>query len=152
MNRCYAFIKYRFAPQIAYRITPQILLALLVICVGALVSYPQTTLAQSAIRPFPAAAKRGLMEVQAGSSILINGAATQLSPGARIRGANNMLVMSGQLVGQRVVVNYVRDTQGSVHEVWILNSLEARQQRPGSEPTTNILFESTPPKPNSYFK
>ena len=151
MNRCYPFTRHRFTPQIAYRITHQILLALLVICVGALVSYPQTTLAQSAIRPFPAVAKRGVMEVQTASSILINGAAAQLSPGARIRGANNMLVMSGQLVGQKVVVNYVRDSQGSVHEVWILNSLEARQPRPGSDPTSNVLFESTPPKPNSYF-
>ena len=148
MNRCYAFFKHR----ITQRITHRIVLALLVICVGALVSFPHTTLAQSAIRPFPADAKRGVMEVQAGASILINGTATQLSPGARIRGVNNMLVLSGQMIGQKVVVNYTRDTQGSVHQVWVLSSAEARQERPGTEPTSNVLFESTPPKSNSYFK
>ena len=144
MNRCSPFIRHRF--------THRILLALLVICVGALVSFPHTTLAQSAVRPFPAEAKRGVMEVQAGHSILINGAVERLSPGARIRGVNNMLVMSGQMVGQKVLVNYTRDAQGSVHQVWVLNGYEARRERPGLEPTTNVLFESTPPKSNSYFK
>ena len=144
MNRCY--------PSLLRRFTHRVLLALLVICVGALVSFPHTTLAQSAVRPFPAEAKRGVMEVQAGHSILINGAVERLSPGARIRGVNNMLVMSGQMVGQKVLVNYTRDAQGSVHQVWVLNGYEARQERPGMEPTTNVLFESTPPKSNSYFK
>lgn len=140
MNRC--------SPSFTHRA----LLALLVICVGALVSFPSTTLAQSAVRPFPADAKRGVLEVQTAQSILINGAAERLSPGARIRGVNNMLVMSGQMVGQKVLVNYTRDAQGSVHQVWVLNKLEARQERSGMEPTTNVLFESTPPKSNSYFK
>ena len=144
MNRC--------LPSLSRQITDRILLALLVICVGALVSLPHTTLAQSAVRPFPAEAKRGVMEVQNGHSILINGAAERLSPGARIRSVNNMLVLSGQMVGQKVLVNYTRDAQGAVHQVWVLNSLEARQERPGMEPTTNVVFESTPPKSNSYFK
>ena len=144
MNRC--------LPSLSRWLPHRILLALLVICVGALVSLPATTLAQSAVRPFPAEAKRGVMEVQAGYSILINGAAERLSPGSRIRGVNNMLVMSGQMVGQKVLVNYTRDTQGAVHQVWILNNLEARQERAGMEPTTNVLFESTPPKSNPYFK
>ena len=140
MNRCCAVTVRR------------ILLALLVICVGALVSFPGTTLAQSAVRPFPADAKRGVMQVQDVHNIVINGAEERLSPGSRIRGVNNMLVMSGQLIGQKVVVNYTRDTQGLIHQVWILNGLEAQQKRSGSEPTSNVLFESTPPKSSSYFK
>lgn len=144
MNRCLLLF--------TRRITQRILLALLVICVGALVSFPHSTLAQSAVRPFPADAKRGILQVQDAQSIVINGAAERLSPGSRIRGVNNMLVMSGQLIGQRVVVNYTRDTSGLVHQVWILNGLEARQERAGSEPTTNVVFESTPPKSSSYFK
>lgn len=140
MNRCCAVTARR------------ILLALLVICVGALVSFPGTTLAQSAARPFPADAKRGVMQVQDANSIVINGSEERLSPGSRIRGVNNMLVMSGQLIGQKVLVNYTRDTQGLIHQVWILNGLEAQQKRAGSEPTSNVLFESTPPKSSSYFK
>lgn len=144
MNRCSAYI----SRPLAHRIV----LALLVICVGALVSLPNPTMAQSAVRPFPPDAKRGVMEVQNGPGILINGTPEQLSPGSRIRGVNNMLVLSGQLIGQKVVVNYTRDTQGAVQQVWILNNLEARQARAGSEPTTNVQFEATPPKSNSYFK
>ena len=144
MNRCFLLF--------TRRITQRIQLALLVICVGALVSFPTSTLAQSAVRPFPADAKRGVMQMQDANSLVINGTPERLSPGSRIRGVNNMLVMSGQLIGQKVVVNYTRDTAGLVHLVWILNGLEARQERPGSEPTTNVIFESTPPKPSSYFK
>jgi hypothetical protein len=104
------------------------------------------------VRPFPADAKRGVMEVQAGPSILINGAAERLSPGARIRGVNNLVVMSGQLIGQKMVVNYTRDTLGSVHQVWVLTSLEASQERAGSELTTGVLFGSPAPKSNSYSR
>jgi hypothetical protein len=152
MNRCYSFIRHRLRHEWVHRIAHRILLALLVVCVGALVSFPHTTLAQSMVRPFPADAKRGVMEVQAGPSILINGAAERLSPGARIRGVNNLVVMSGQLIGQKMVVNYTRDTLGSVHQVWVLTSLEASQERAGSELTTGVLFGSPAPKSNSYSR
>jgi hypothetical protein len=62
--------------------------------------------------------------------VLIDGKPARLSPGARIRGANNMLVMSGALVGQAVVVNYVREPLGLVHEVWILNAAEIQAKPP----------------------
>lgn len=137
MNRCIGQV---------LRCLPHFLLALLVICVGALVSFPATTQAQTAVRPFPEDAKRGVMEVQTWPTLLINGKPERLSPGARIRGPNNMLMMSGQMVGQRLVVNYTRDAQGMVHQVWVLNGAEAQLERSGSEPTKNFGFESDPPK------
>jgi hypothetical protein len=82
--------------------------------------------ADPAVRPFPAQALRGTLVVTHPPEILIDGKPERLSPGARIRGANNMLVMSGALVGKTAVVNFVREPLGLVHEVWILTEAEAR--------------------------
>ena len=83
--------------------------------------------AQETVRSFPPAALRGTMQITNPPDMLLNGQAARLSPGARIRGVNNMLVMSGALAGQSVVVNYVRDSLGLVQDVWILNATEAQQ-------------------------
>ncbi|MDO8450142.1 MAG: hypothetical protein Q7T10_15200 [Rhodoferax sp.] len=93
-------------------------------------------------RQFPPAAKRGTMVVTAPPQVLINGAVAQLSPGARIRGVTNMMVMSASLVGSSVLVNYVRDPLGLVHEVWILSEQEAQEKRDGMEPVRNFRFGS----------
>ncbi len=93
-------------------------------------------------RQFPAQAQRGTLEVKMPPVVTINGTQERLSPGSRIRGPNNQLVMSGQLVGHSVQVNYVRDNLGQIHEVWILNALEAREEREGSGPVKNFKFES----------
>jgi hypothetical protein len=106
-------------------------------------------IAQEAVRQFPAAARRATLEVTSPPNVLLNGLPERLSPGARIKGPNNLLVLSGNLVGQRVVVNYLRDPQGLVHEVWILNETEALQKRGGSEPTTNFVFGSDADKPKT---
>jgi hypothetical protein len=93
-------------------------------------------------RQFPASAQRGVFEVGSSPEVVINGKPERLSPGHRIRGSNNQLVMSGQLSGLKVTVNYLRDTLGNIHEVWILNALEALEDRPGSGPLRNYVFES----------
>ena len=49
-------------------------------------------------------------------------------PAARIRGLNNLLVMSGALMGQRAVVNYALDPLGLVQDVWILTDAERAKQ------------------------
>ena len=139
MNRC-------IHQPVFLQLASHLLLALLVIGVGVLVSFPTASQAQSPVRPFPASAKRAVLEVQVWPAVLLNGEPERLSPGSRIRGVNNMLMMSGQLVGQRLVVNYTRDGQGMVHEVWLLNPYEAQLERPGSEPTRNWRFESDPVK------
>jgi hypothetical protein len=105
--------------------------------------------AQETVRQFPTAARRATLEVITPPNVLLNGLPERLSPGARIKGPGNLLVLSGNLVGQRVVVNYLRDPQGLVHEVWILNETEAQQKRAGSEPTTNFVFGSDADKPKT---
>jgi len=108
---------------------------------------PMPLHAQEFGRQFPAAARRATLEVTTPPNVLLNGQAERLSPGARIKGLNNQLVLSSTLVGQRVLVNYLRDPQGLLHEVWILSAAEARQKRSGMEPVTNFTFGSQAEKP-----
>jgi hypothetical protein len=96
----------------------------------ALSTFSTTALAQFSTRPFPPNTLRGAMVVINPPDLVMNGKAERLSPGARIRGANNMLVMSGSIVGQNLLVNFVREPNGMVHEVWILTEAEAKQVLP----------------------
>lgn len=82
------------------------------------------------VRPFPANAKRATMVVTAPPELTLDGKAERLSPGARIWSDARMLTMSASLVGKKVVVNYVREPLGLVHEVWILNAAEIAQKPP----------------------
>jgi hypothetical protein len=43
---------------------------------------------------------------------------------------NNLLQMSGSLVGQNLLVNFVRNPSGEVHDVWILTEAEAALKLP----------------------
>ncbi len=123
-----------------------ILLALLA-CTASL--WPLGAAAQEFVRQFPQAAKRGALTVTAPPEVLLNGSSERLAPGVRIRGTTNMLVMSASLVGQTVLVNYIRGQQGVIQEIWILNEAEARQERKGMEPVTNFSFGSSGDKPKT---
>jgi hypothetical protein len=83
------------------------------------------------IRPFPKEAKRGELVVLSAPDIAIDGKADRLSPGVRIRDAKNNLILSGTLANQPLIVNYVRDNIGLVHNVWVLSSDEIKQKMPG---------------------
>jgi len=98
-------------------------------------------------RQFPANVKRGVMVVTAPPEVQINGTAMRLSPGVRIRGPNNLLLMSGALIGQQYSVNYVLEQQGLVREVWILTQAEVDQLPRGWDTTTNFVFGSDADKP-----
>ena len=121
--------------------------------VSSLALLPALSQAQTALqfgeREFPAKAMRGSLQVIAPPNVLLNGQTARLSPGARIKGPSNALVMSASLVGSTVAVNYVLDMQGLVHEVWILTPQEARAERKGMEPVTNFIFGSDANKPKT---
>jgi len=110
---------------------------------------PEPVMAQGLLRQFPAAARRATLEVTSPPNALINGQAERLSPGARIKSPDNLLVMSASLVGQRLLVNYLRNAQGQVHEVWLLSPAEATEKRAGMEPVTNFTFGSDADKPKT---
>ena len=76
-------------------------------------------------RPFPANALRGELQITQPPEALLNGDPVRLAPGARIRGANNMMQMSAALAGQDLLVHYTRDPQGLLFNIWILTPEEA---------------------------
>ncbi|MBC7941297.1 MAG: hypothetical protein H7Z19_16350 [Chitinophagaceae bacterium] len=84
-------------------------------------------------RNFPATALRGELRIGQPPEVLLNGRPARLAPGSRIRDTQNMLAMSGALVGQPLRVNYTLDTQGGILDVWVLTAAErARQPWPTS--------------------
>ncbi|MFO1219114.1 MAG: hypothetical protein U1E89_12130 [Burkholderiaceae bacterium] len=86
--------------------------------------FASAAVAQGMPRNFPATALRGEITFGQPPVIKLNGIDARLAPGARIRGPNNMLQMSGSLVGQTGVVNYTLDPTGLVLDVWLLSSDE----------------------------
>ena len=105
----------------------QLLLGLLA---ASLISLGTQVSAQINVRPFPANAERAVMVVTYPPIIQMNGKPDRLSPGARIRGMNNLMQLSGSLIGQNLLVNFVRNPLGEVHEVWILTEAEAALKLP----------------------
>lgn len=97
---------------------------------GALLGHSALASAQTNIRNFPLNAQRGLMVVTYPPIIQMNGKDDRLSPGSRIRGMDNLIVLSGTLIGQSLIVNFVRNPTGEVHDVWILTSAEAALRLP----------------------
>jgi hypothetical protein len=71
-------------------------------------------------RRFPRNALRGEIVFTDYPEIKLNGQATRLSPGARVRDTTNMNALPSALAGSRSVVNYRMDSMGLVNEVWIL--------------------------------
>ncbi len=133
MNRCFSPERW-----------PVVLLALF--WLSAIAASVQ---AQPMLRQFPQAALRGVLQVTQSPEVLLNGVSARLSPGARLKDSHNMLQLPATLSGQRLLVNYVRDPQGLLHEVWILTSAEAQEPRAGLEPVTNFSFASDTDRPKT---
>ena len=79
-------------------------------------------------RNFPQTALRGELRIAQAPEALLNGRPARLAPGARIRGENNMLAMSGALSGVPLLVHYTRDTQGNLLDIWVLTPQERARQ------------------------
>ena len=125
MNRCFSL------PGLA-RARPVATLALWALAMSlALGLFASHAIAQDLpqrIPPMATNALRGELVVTAPPEILLNGQPARLSPGARIRGPNNLLVLSGTVVGQALQVRYRLDTSGLVHQVWILNDAKLKDK------------------------
>ena len=130
MNRCnpictsgastFFFSWLRYAP----------LLSLVVTLLTAIAPVQAQNNTLVAPRPLPTKAQRAVLQVLQPPVILLNGQQERLSPGARIRNENNMLVLSGTLIGKNLLVAFVREPLGLVHEVWILNEAELQRSTP----------------------
>ena len=100
-----------------------------------------------AVRSFPENARRGILKITTPPYALIDGKTTQLSPGSRIRDMNNRIVLSAQLVGRELRVNYTREASGLLHDIWILTDAEGAQKRAGNNDFVirNYQFASEQP-------
>jgi hypothetical protein len=95
-----------------------------------LLAFSLAASAQFSPRQFPKNAWRGTLVVTAAPGILLDGKPGRLAPGARIHSAQNLLLLSGSLQGQELLVNYsLEATSGLVLEVWILTPQEALEKR-----------------------
>ncbi len=79
-------------------------------------------------RTFTAQTLRGELTVTQPPEVLLNRQPARLAPGARIRGTDNLLQMSGALIGQRLLVNFTLDPAGNLLDVWVLSPAEASRQ------------------------
>jgi hypothetical protein len=79
-------------------------------------------------RAFPQNALRGALVIGVAPEAMLNGDPARLAPGARIRNADNMVVVPTAVIGGPYLVNYTLDPSGLVKEVWILRPDEAAVQ------------------------
>ena len=84
-------------------------------------------MAQGLVREVPKDVVRARLTVTAPPEVTVDGKPDRLSPGSRIRGVNNLVQLSGGLVGQALPVVYRRDAAGLIHEVWVLTPEEDDQ-------------------------
>lgn len=101
--------------------------------------------AQGIVREAPRDVRPARMAVATPPQITLDGQADRLSPGARIRNVQNLVVLSGSLAGHSVPVLYRRDGAGMVHEVWMLTESEYAQVagRAASDPAAfGLLLDS----------
>ena len=83
-------------------------------------------------RAFPADALRGTLTFLSASEAQLNNKSVGLVPGLRVRGPNNLLMLSGELVGQKFVANYTVDFLGQIKDVWVLREDERARWWPRS--------------------
>lgn len=98
-------------------------LALMLSCVAAPALAQVTQLA----RVLPPDTLRGALVVALPPEATLNKQAIRMAPGVRIRGSNNMLMLSGEIGGFSGPVNYrLENGTGLLKEIWVLNDAEAR--------------------------
>ncbi|MEO7241697.1 MAG: hypothetical protein ABIW85_02200 [Variovorax sp.] len=117
-----------------------VLLTLALVCAAGLGRHAQAqgvapTQNEAALggRNFPVGTLRGRMIVLEAPNIELDGQPDRLSPGARIRSPQQMMLTPAALIGQKLLVNYTRDAAGMVREVWILTPEETRAKRASNE-------------------
>ena len=94
--------------------------------VVAIAAFGLVACASAQSRAFPQNTLRGAIVFNADRQLTLNGRDTSLTPGARVRNQQNMIVLPETLVGAKWLVNYTFDMGGAqVRDVWILTPDEA---------------------------
>lgn len=77
-------------------------------------------------RNFPQNALRGEVSFKIAPDVTLNKKPARLAPGVRIRGTNNMMVVTGEVTGRTFTVNYTAEPSGLLLDVWILRPEEIK--------------------------
>ncbi len=119
MNRCLSLLcSRRFALPLA-------LICVLTSVGPALAQSASPQMQAQRIPPISPKALRGTLRITpTPPDVLLDGKPARLAPGARIRNRNNLIVVSGALIGEDLPVRYTRDSLGLVFEVWVLTAAE----------------------------
>ncbi len=119
MNRCLSLLSLRwFALPLALGCS-------LVAMDPAQAQSTSPVLQAQRIPPISPKALRGTLRITpTPPDVLLDGKPARLAPGARIRNRNNLIVVSGALIGEDLPVRYTRDSLGLVFEVWVLTAAE----------------------------
>ena len=75
-------------------------------------------------RNFPQNALRGEVVVQSAYDVLVNGQQARFAPGLRVRGQDNLMLVSGVLIGQTFIGHYTVDVNGQINQLWVLRDDE----------------------------
>ena len=116
---------------------------------GQTLQVPQNVVGQPGLRSFPPSALRGKLVVLQAPEVSLDGQPARLSPGARIRGPQNELLMSAALSGQELIVNFTREPYGNIKDVWILTPAEQKQKLKTATPERNFIFSSEGNQPKT---
>ena len=94
--------------------------------------------AHAGLRVFPMDTQRGKITFTNSPQVQLNGKTELLGPGTRVHDAlSNRLVFASTLQGQSHIVNYVRDGNGTIREIWILTPDEIREKLPPTQAEFN---------------
>jgi len=116
----------------------------LLVGTGAMALVTLSVPAHAGLRVFPMGTKRGRIAFTNPPQVQLDGGKTELlGPGTRIHDAqSNRLVFASTLKGQTFVVNYVRDGNGTIREIWILTPEEIQQKLPPTQEELNRIRQS----------
>ncbi|MSQ70864.1 MAG: hypothetical protein EXR27_06185 [Betaproteobacteria bacterium] len=76
------------------------------------------------MRSIPDAAKRGVIRPVGGMVVSIDGVTALLSPAARIRDQQNLIIVPSALPSEGATARYDIDVDGQVQRVWLLTPEE----------------------------
>lgn len=109
-----------------------------------------SSFSEAGVRNFPKNAERGELRVVQGMVVTLNGQREQMAPGVLIKSTANTSVVPMALVGRTHVINYTRNGQGQVNQVWLLTLSEAKLPAPKKSKSKGLfsaLFTpAEPPK------
>jgi hypothetical protein len=94
--------------------------------------------AETANRIFPKGIKVGILNGSQVPDIVIDDKARNITPSTRIYGQDNLLVKTGSLPAEKLIVAYRDNEYGDVDRIWILTAEEIVEIKPLLKPKAPV--------------